>query len=123
MVDTRIILSALWIALMFLFQQGDVQRIYSGDFLPGETDVWELMSPETVWMISAITMTIPVVMIILSLTLNYPVNRWANIIVGIVYTGYNLIGLPRYPSAYDKFLIFVSIVFTALIVWFAWKWV
>jgi hypothetical protein len=105
MVDVKIILSALWVAAMFVWQQGDVQRLYSGDF------------------ITAITMTIPVVMIILSLTLNYPVNRWANIIIGIFYTGYNLVGLPRYPSAYDKFLLFVSIVFTALIVWFAWKWV
>jgi hypothetical protein len=123
MVDVKIILSALWVAAMFVWQQGDVQRLYSSDFIPGETKLGEMMSPEMLWFISAITMTIPVVMIILSLTLNYPVNRWANIIVGIVYTGYNLIGLPRYPSAYDKFLIFVSIVFTALIVWFAWKWV
>jgi hypothetical protein len=123
MVDVKIILSALWVAAMFVWQQGDVQRLYSSDFIPGETKLGEMMSPEMLWFISAITMTIPVVMIILSLALNYPVNRWANIIVGIVYTGYNLIGLPRYPSAYDKFLIFVSIVFTALIVWFAWKWV
>jgi hypothetical protein len=123
MVDVKIILSALWVAAMFVWQQGDVQRLYSSDFIPGETKLGEMMSPEMLWFISAITMTIPVVMIILSLTLNYPVNRWANIIVGIVYTGYNLIGLPRYPYAYDKFLIFVSIVFTALIVWFAWKWV
>ena len=123
MIDVRIILSALWVAAMFVWQQGDVQRLYSRDFIPGETKLGEMMSPEMLWFISAITMTIPVVMIILSLTLPYKVNRWANIIVGIVYTGYNLIGLPRYSSAYDKFLIFVSIVFTALIVWFAWKWV
>ena len=123
MVDVKIVLSALWVAAMFVWQQGDVQRLYSGDFIPRETKLGEMMSPEMLWMISAITMTIPVVMIILSLTLNYPVNRWANIIIGIFYTGYNLVGLPRYPSAYDKFLISISIVFTALIIWFAWKWV
>ena len=122
-VDVRIILSALWVAAMFVWQQGDVQRLYSRDFIPGETKLGEVMSPEMLWMISAITMTIPVVMVILSLTLNNPVNRWANIIVGIVYTGYNLIGLPRYPSAYDKFLIIVGLVFNALTVWYAWKWV
>jgi hypothetical protein len=122
-IGVKIILSALWVAAMFVWQQGDVQRLYSGDFVPGETQLGETVSPGTLWMISAITMTIPVVMAILSLTLNHPVNRWANIIMGIFYTGYNLIGLPRYPSAYDKFLIFVSIVFTALIVWYAWRWV
>ena len=121
-VDVRIILSALWVAAMFVWQQGDVQRLYSGDYKAGDDMTGKVMSPEMLWMISAITMTIPVVMVILSLTLNYPANRWANIIIGIFYTGYSLIGLPRYPSAYDRFLIFVSIVLTALIVWYAWKW-
>jgi hypothetical protein len=122
-VDVRIILSALWVAAMFVWQQGDVQRLYSGDYKAGDDITGKVMSPEILWMISAITMTNPVVMVILSLTLNYPANRWANIIIGIFYTGYSLIGLPRYPSAYDRFLIFASVVFTALIVWYAWKWV
>jgi hypothetical protein len=34
-----------------------------------------------------------------------------------------LIGLPTYPSAYDKFLIVVGLVFNALTVWVAWQWV
>ena len=123
MVDVRIILSALWVAAMFLYQQGDVQRLYSGDFVPGETDLGKMISPEMLWMISAITMTIPVVMVVLSLTLNRPVNRWANIVIGMFYTGYGLIGVTKYPSAYDRFLIFAGIVFTALIVWYAWRWV
>ena len=123
MVDVKIILSALWVAAMFVWQQGDVQRLYSGDVKGGDDIGGDVMSPKTLWMIAAITMTIPVVMVILSLTLNYPVNRWANIIIGIFYTGYNLIGLPRYPSAYDKFLIFVGLVFNVLTVWYAWKWV
>ena len=127
MVDVRIILSALWVALMFLYQQGDVQRLYSGDFIPGREDdiTGGVMSQEMLWMISAITMTIPVVMIILSLTLKYPVNRWANIIVGIFWLLYNLMGLlgKSYPSAYDNFLLIVAIVVNVLTVWYAWKWV
>ena len=123
MVDVRIILSALWVAVMFLYQQGDVQRLYSGDFKPGEEITSKAMSPEMLWMISAITMTIPVVMIILSLILPHNANRWVNIVVAALFFVYTLIGLPRYPSAYDKFLLFVSLVFNALTVWYAWKWV
>ena len=63
MIDVRIILSALWIAVEFLYQQGDTQRLYSGDFKPGEMDMGGMMSPEALWMISAITMTIPIIMI------------------------------------------------------------
>lgn len=121
----RIILSALWLALMFLYQQGDVQRLYSGDFIPGSGDdiTGGFMSQEMVWMISAITMTIPVVMIILSLTLDYPLNRWANIIAAIFFFLYTLNGVRLYPSAYDRFLLIISLGVNALTVWYAWKWV
>jgi lipopolysaccharide export LptBFGC system permease protein LptF len=109
---------------MFLYQQGDVMRLYSGDFIVGELELGEVMSAEMLWMISAITMTIPVVMIILSLTLPYKANRWANIIVAILFFIYNLSGVitSQYPSAYDIFLITVSLAVNVLTVWYAWKW-
>jgi hypothetical protein len=107
---------------MFLYQQGDVQRLYSGDFVPGETELGELMSPEMLWMISAITMTIPVVMIILSLMLPHNANRWANIIVASFFFVYTLFGLRMYPSAYDRFLLIVSLGVNALTLWHAFRW-
>ncbi|MEJ2303130.1 MAG: DUF6326 family protein [Anaerolineales bacterium] len=122
MVDVRIILSALWVAVEFLYQQGDTQRIYSGDFKPGELDLGGMMSPGTLWMISALTMTIPVIMIILSLILPQNANRWANIIIAIFFFGYSLLGIGRYPGAYDKFLLAVSMAANVLTVWYAWNW-
>jgi hypothetical protein len=62
-------------------------------------------------------------MIILSLILLYNANRWANIIVAIFFFLYTLMGVSRYPSAYDRFLLIVSLVFNALTVWYAWNWV
>jgi hypothetical protein len=122
MEDVQIKLSALWVALMFIWQQGDMQRLYSGDYIPGDLKLGEVMSPEMLWLVSAIWMTIPVVMLFLSLTLKYQANRWANLIVGIFFIVLNLIGLPSYPWGYDKFLIIVGLVFNILIVWYAWKW-
>ena len=125
MLDTRIILAGLWIAVEFLYQHGDTLRLYSGDFIPGgkEDITGGIMSPGTMWMVAAITMTIPIVMVILSLILPYNANRWTNIIVGLFYFLYTLSGVFRYPSAYDRFLLLVSLVFNALTVWYAWKWV
>ncbi len=123
MVDVRIILSALWVAVEFLYQQGDTQRIYSGDFRPGELDLGGVMSPGMLWMVSALTMTIPVIMIILSLILPQNSNRWANIIIATFFFGYSLLGIGKYPGAYDKFLLAVSMAANALTVWYAWKWV
>jgi hypothetical protein len=123
MEDVQIKLSALWVALMFIWQQGDVLRLYSGDFMPGGEDITsELISTEVMWLVSAIWMTIPVVMLFLSLKLKYKANRWSNIIVAIFFVVLNLIGLGSYPWGYDKFLIIVGFVFNILIVWYAWKW-
>lgn len=121
MIDVKIILSALWVAVEFLYQQGDTQRIYSGDFKPGELDLGGMMSPGTLWMISAITMTIPVIMIIFSLILPRDSNRWANIIVAFFFFCYSLLGISKYPGAYDRFLLAVSMAANAMIIWYAWK--
>lgn len=36
MPSTRIVLSALWVALMLIYLLGDVLRIFAGDFKPRE---------------------------------------------------------------------------------------
>src|SRR5687767_4177269 len=112
MEEVKIKLSILWVALMLTYLLGDVLRIFSGDFKAGE--IGGLQITQIQWLGIAMLMVIPVVMVFLSMTLNYPVNRWANIIVAIFFFGFNLIGLPTYPSAYDKFLIIVGLVFNAL---------
>jgi len=119
--DVRIILSGLWVALMLTYLWGDVLRIYAGDVTAGEIGGVQLTQNMLLGM--AILMLIPIVMLFLSLTLTYPMVRWVNIIVAIFLFGFNLIGLPGYPGAYDKFLIIVGLVFNVLTVWYAWNWV
>jgi hypothetical protein len=68
-------------------------------------------------------MVTPIVMVILSLLLPQPANRWTNIIVAVFFFLFNLVGLPTYPSAFDKFLIIVGLGFNILTVWYAWNWV
>src|SRR6266480_7636735 len=120
MEDVRIILSASWMALMLTYLLGDVLRIYAGDFKPGKI----AGSPATQNLLLgiALLMTVPIAMVFLSLTLTYPLNRWANIIAAIVFLGFNLIGLPTYSSAYDRFLIIVGVGFNVLTIWYAWQW-
>jgi hypothetical protein len=120
MEEIRIKLSALWVVLMLTYLLGDVLRIFSGDFGAGEIRGREI-TPE-LYLGLAILMVIPIAMVFLSLTLRHPVNRWANIIVAVFLFVFNLIGLPTYPSAYDRFLIIVGLVFNVLTVWHAWRW-
>src|SRR6266699_3361964 len=87
MEDARIILSASWIALMLTYLLGDVLRIYAGDFKPGK--IGGRPATQNLLLGSALLMTVPIAMVFLSLTLSYPVNRWANIIAAIVFLGFN----------------------------------
>ena len=120
MEEVKIILSALWVALMLTYLLGDVLRIFSGDF---KAMLGDMQITKGMYLGIAILMVIPIVMVFLSLTLQYPAIRWVNIIVAIFFFVFNLGSLRTYPSAYDKFLLIVSFVFNALTVWYAWKWV
>ena len=106
---------------MLSYQQGDVMRLYSGDFMPGGT-MEGLPVTQMMWLGMNIMMSIPIVMVYLSLTLNYNANRRTNLIFAIFFFGLNLIGLPTYPSLYDQFLIIVGLGFNVLTAWNAWKW-
>jgi hypothetical protein len=48
--------------------------------------------------------------------------RWVTIILAIFFFGFNLIGLPGYHSAFDKFLIVVGLGLNVLAAWYAWNW-
>ena len=72
---------------------------------------------------ASILMIIPAVMVFLSLTLKHQVNRWANIILGVLYTLVNLSNMIGETSwiFYMSFVV-VEIALTLLIVGYAWKW-
>lgn len=116
----RLKLSALWVSLMLTYLLGDVLRIFSGDFVAGE--MAGMQSTQGLYLIVAIVLVIPIVMVFLSLTLKQAVNRWVNIFAAILLFAFNLIGLPTYTSAYDQFLIVVGLGFNILTLWYAWKW-
>jgi hypothetical protein len=120
MLDTRIILSGVWVALMLTYLLGDVLRIFSGDVARmGDT----LRLSQGMWLGISVLMLIPILMVVLSLVLPHDVNRWVNLIAAAFFFLFNLVGLPTYPSAYDKFLIVVGLVFNVVTVWTAWNWV
>ena len=119
--DVRITLSGLWVALMLTYLLGDVLRIFAGDFKAGE--MMGAQASQAMFFGAAILMLIPIVMVVLSLTLKYPLIRWVTIIATVILFLFNLVGLPTYHAAYDKFLIVVGLVFNVLTVWYAWKWV
>ena len=116
MEDVKIILSFIWVVVMLIYLLGDVMRIFAGDFTPGEIEGKPLTQKMVFGM--AIIMLIPIVMIVLSLILDHPVNSVINIVVAIFWIVFNLAGIKGY-KAYDKFLLIVSMGFNVLIIWYA----
>lgn len=123
MADTdavRIQLSALWVAVALTYLLGDVLRIFTGEFKPGEI-AGRPMTQEITLGIAAL-FVIPIVMVVLTLNLDQSIDRWATIVVAVVFFLFNAVGVPTYPGWYDKFLIVVSLVFNAMTIWRAWNW-
>lgn len=120
MLEIRIILSSIWVTVMLIYLLGDVLRIYSGDFARMNA---ESMPKGAQWMGAAVLMLIPILMVFLSLVLPQDVARWANIIVAGGFFLFVLVDVRSYPSAYDKFLLLVSLVFNVITIWYAWNWV
>jgi len=120
MPEVQLKLSALWVALMLTYLLGDVLRIFAGDFKPAE--IGGIRITDAMWVGVAALMLVPIVMVLLSLTLDPPVNRWANIVAAVLLFAFNLAGLPTYAGMYDKFLIAISLVMNAATIWLAWNW-
>jgi len=117
--DTKI--SVTWVVVTLIYLYGDVLRICSGDLAKSMAN--NMNMNQYVWLGIAILMLIPILMVFLTLVLPQPVSRWANIIVAAFFLLFNLVGLPTYPSLYDKFLLAVSMGFNGITIWYAWNWV
>jgi hypothetical protein len=123
-INVKMKLSALWVALMLIYIYADILH----QFMPGmiEKVMEGFMGPfpvtQTALLSAAVLMTIPAVMVFLSLTMKPKVNRWANIILGVLYTLVNVSNLIGETWAYYFFFVVVEIVLSVLIVGYAWKW-
>jgi len=74
----------------------------------------------------AVMILVPLVMAFLSLILKNSTNRWTNVIVGIVYIGFQLFALVETLTlqtvyAYAALMETTKVIVPALIVWYAWK--
>ncbi len=118
--ETRVVLSSLWVAVMLTYLLGDVLRLMAGHATPGE--LGGRPATQRMWLGVAVIMLVPIVMVVLSLTTPFPAIAWVSIVVAVVVAAFNIVGLP-YVGWYDNFLILVSLVFNTLTVWYAWTWV
>ena len=111
------------VALLAYITLGSLEPDVLQHFLDtGEIDGIKI-GPE-VLLLFAIVFLVPLVMAFLSLTLKDSINRWANVIVGVVFAVIELVALSESVaqlSAWATLMELSKFVVAALIVWYAWK--
>ena len=120
--DTKALLSTLWIVVMLNMLKADILSF----FIPGaaeevtKTAISAGVSIPQLMLVGAVMGELALVMIVLARVLKYGINRWVNIVVGVVIIAYIWGGGVSYPH-----YIFIAIVETIcllLIIGFAWTW-
>lgn len=124
--DRKGLLSTLWIFLaanyiycdhLSLMEPGVVNGLMMGQI--GSIQITQIFL-----LSAALIIEIPIMMIVLARVLKYRVNRWVNIIAGVLMVVIQ-VGSMGFGTASTLVYVCYStleIVFNLLIVWLAWKW-
>ncbi len=121
---TQLKLAGLWATVMFMYIYVDIIGFFSPgvieDILVGKVYVFDIT--QTWMLLSVMLMTIPSLMVFLSLVLPAKANRYANIGLGAIYIFIAMGTAAGEINAYYIFGSAVEVVLLIMIVWIAWKW-
>jgi hypothetical protein len=119
-IDTKVLLSILWIVVMINMLMADILSLY----IPGALDEFGKFAGKTpitqLMLGGAVMMEISIAMIFLSRVLRYRVNRWANLVTSIISIVFVVGGGSTYP--HYIFIATIEVLCLLLIIWNAWKW-
>jgi hypothetical protein len=123
-IGVRLKISALWVAMLFLFAYGDI----FGSFVPGHIDeirggtISGIEITQTFLLAASVYVAIASLMIFLTLVLRATVSRWANIVLPILYIVSIVASVIGESWVYFWFLSIAEGVLLLLIIWYAWQW-
>lgn len=121
-IDTKVLLSTLWIVVMINMLKADILSL----FIPGAAEEVARTSANAgasipqLMLVGAVMGQIGIAMIVLSRVLKYGINRWANTVASLVTIAYIWGGAASYP--HYIFIASVETLCLLLIIGFAWTW-
>jgi len=123
-IHVKLKISALWVSVMLCYIYADYFGLYQPGALTAMLD--GKMAPlgtttQGILLGTSLMMAIPSVMIFLSLALQPRLNRWLNIVTGVVYTVIILFTMWSGWAFYVFFGI-IEVALTVLVVWYASTW-
>jgi hypothetical protein len=123
-IGVRLKISALWIAMLFLFAYGDIFGFFRTglieEVIEGEVSGVEITQ---VFLFGvSVYIAIASVMVFLSLVLRPRSNRWAHIVFPILYIVSIAISCIGETWAYYYFMSIAESALLVVIIWYAWTW-
>jgi Family of unknown function (DUF6326) len=123
-VSVKIKLATLWASFMFLYSYVDYFALYMPgsikNIMAGKAFVFDIT--QGFLLAALVALTIPTLMIFLSVALPAKINRWTNIIVAVIHIPYMLFNLAGEAWIHMVFGAVVEVVILCLIIRYAWKW-
>ena len=123
-VSLKLKLATLWTSFMFLYIYVDHFAIFMPDKIEDilKRKVFVFDITEGFILTALASITIPALMIFLSVALPAKLNRWVNIIIAAVYIPFTLFNLTGETWMHMVFGAVVEVVLLCLIISCAWKW-
>jgi hypothetical protein len=123
-VSLKVKLAALWTGFMFLYIYVDYFALYMpgkiADIGQGKVFVFDITQG---FLLGAlISVTIPALMIFLSVALPAKINRRANITLAIIYIPYTLFNLAGEAWMHMIFGASAEVILLCMIIYYSWKW-
>ena len=123
-INVKIKLASLWTSFMFLYIYVDYFHLYMPHTLKniqtGKVFVFEISQE---FLLTGLTLvSIPALMIFLSVVLPAKINRWTNITIATLYIPFTLFNLAGEAWIHMYFGAVVEVILLCLIIYYAWKW-
>jgi len=125
-IDVKLVLSALWIAMLIVFAYVDIFGFFRADILEaaldGKVATMGITIDQMFLAFTTVYILIPTLMVVLSLVLRPRVNRIVNIVVALIYAVSIIAACIGETWAYYFLGSAVEVVLLIAIVRTAWTW-
>ncbi|MFT5195108.1 MAG: Sec-independent protein secretion pathway component TatC [Candidatus Promineifilaceae bacterium] len=122
-IDTKVLLSTLWLFVLLNMIFRDIHEIGTVDFLEqAMTGVFNgTVITDKLLLFAGILLELPIAMVLFSRILRYRINRWLNLITALIMFA-AVISSNLAPDLDDAFFAAVELLALFFIAWKAWGW-
>lgn len=125
-VDVKVALSGLWVAMLFVFAYVDIFGFWRADVINGalakQVPQTGFTIDQTFLALTTVYILVPSLMVVVSLLTPARINRWANVVVSVLYLVSVAVSMVGETWAYYLLGSVVEVLLLGVIATYAWRW-